>query len=202
MTVREPELVGPNREDVTGLSERKLQLRALHESLLTRQEVHLSLQQGELLRVRIDDQEKRHNELAVRVAVLEASAAGESPAAPTAASAVTVPPPRQRFKSSHDVAEAVGNAIAQNIEAESRNPMTPSPPPIEKVRELAVDAVQIAVDHLKAKQWDRLEAERKAADDDRLAERRARRKAMWAAIGMGIVAVGSIIHALVEHYSR
>lgn len=193
---REPEWVGPDtrREDMTGVSERKLALRAVHEALLTRQDVHLWIQQHTRLEKRVDAQEGRHQILVGRVDALEVAVG------------IVLPPMRQRFESSHDVARVVGEQIANTIEADSRNPDTPSPPPLEKVKAISEDVVRVAVDRLKAEQWDKLENERKHAEEDRLAlesiTAQGRRSAKWKLVGMAIVSVGSAIGWIVEHFVK
>lgn len=117
-----------------------------------------------------------------------------------------LPPMREKFASSNDIAKAAGTEIAQRIDAESRDPRTPSPPPPAKVAEISADVMRIAVDRVKAEQWDAREAERKAAEAQRVelvsANTTAKRNFWWATAAGGVTTALAIIAWLVEHFHK
>lgn len=89
--------------------------------------------------------------------------------------AIPLPTMRPQLGSSHDLAKAVGSEVAERFEREARNPSTPAPD-AKKLAELAEEPVAIAIAKIKAEWWDRLEAERKAAETERLATLAAEQK--------------------------
>lgn len=96
------------------------------------------------------------------------------PSPDTAPDSPGLPPMRPRYASTHEEARAVSIEIAQRIDAETRNPSTPSPPPPETMVKISEDVLQMAMDRIKAANWDRLEAERKDREAERVeAERKA-----------------------------
>jgi hypothetical protein len=129
-----------------------------------------------------------------------------------------LPPMRPESSSSHDLAKHVSAEIAEKVAAEIRNPSTP-PPDKEKVAAISVDMIQAAVNQvktaLKAENWDKLEAERKAAEADRLAllkaaeadklelaktNAREKLRMKWTAIGAVVTAAITTTVFIVEHF--
>lgn len=80
-----------------------------------------------------------------------------------------LPPMRAPMSSTHEVARTVGGDVAEAYAAEQRNPSTPPVVPPDKIKALVEERVAIEIARLKAAEWDRIEAERKAAESDRLA---------------------------------
>lgn len=102
---REPEWVGPDttREDMFGVSERKLALRAVHEALLTRQAVELWIRQHETLRQHVEAVSMHLKAVDARVVVLEDWRRNGSVPPPT------VPPMREKEASIHEYDPALAS---------------------------------------------------------------------------------------------
>jgi len=128
--------------------------------------------------------------------------------------ASVLPPMREKFASSNDIAAHIGEVAAKHIEAEQRNVSTP-PPDAAKIAQIIADPVKIAVDEIKAGWWDRLEKERKDAESERvrvelkakeqrdalaLDNERSRNKTKWAIALAAALALGTLIRELAEHY--
>lgn len=96
--------------------------------------------------------------------------------------------------SSMDLAEYVGREVSQRVEAETKNPSTP-PPDAAQIASISKDVMAAALVTLKAEQWDKLEAERKAAE-------KARTRAKWSAITGAVTTALAFTLYLVEHFTR
>jgi hypothetical protein len=82
--------------------------------------------------------------------------------------APALPPMRARTDSSLELAHHLGEMAGDEFTRDSADHSTP-PPDGARVAALVTEGVAIAIARLKAAQWDRLEAERKAAEDERVA---------------------------------
>ena len=140
-----------------------------------------------------------------RIQTLEHEAARKAAEGVTARMSVQHQSLQSDRDSSLDLAEYVGREVAQRVEAETANPSTP-PPDAQKVATISRDVMAAAIAALKAEQWDRLEKERKDADEDRraleLTTAKAKARATWAAVVGGVGALGSLLAYLIEHFAR
>jgi hypothetical protein len=109
-----------------------------------------------------------------------------------------LPPMRPELGSHSDLARAVSQTVAKRIDAEIKNKSTP-PPTTDTIAKIAEETVQTALTRIKAESWDRVEEERKAAERDRLTDRRRLRTVV---IVTTITTLGAIIAALVEHFAK
>ena len=112
-----------------------------------------------------------------------------------------LPPMRNRLTSvnTHEIAVAGGVEIARRYEAEAGASGTPSIPPPAKVADIGEDVLKIAINQVKAKQYDDLLEERKAAatTQRRLAvSAKNSRLKFWIALGLAAIAVAERI---IEH---
>lgn len=133
-----------------------------------------------------------------RVLDIEAKIFGGSKPKTWRSNVPPLPPMRPELDSHHALALEVGTAVAKRIDAEQKNPTTP-PPTAETMAKIAGDAVQTALTRMKAEAWERIENERKAAEDARVVDRRKLRNVTIVA---AITTAGTVIAALVEHFAR
>lgn len=153
-----------------------------------------------------------------RVEKLETAARSDAPERPSNES---LPPMRPESDSSHDLAKHVSGEMAKAVIADKRLPSL-TPPMMEVLTEVSEPAVIIAIDRLKAKQWDeKLAAEKKAAEEKAAFEQRAaveasiqaeklrlehvareaeKRRFRYTTAGSIILAVASLIAFVVEHW--
>src|SRR5271166_4813943 len=93
-----------------------------------------------------------------------------------------LPPMRPESESTNDLSKHASKEIAEKVAAELADPATPAPS-AEKVASITEDVMQAVITRLKAEQWDRLEQERKQAENDRIerlkANAKERTKAKW-----------------------
>lgn len=117
-----------------------------------------------------------------------------------------LPPMRAPLESTHEVVESVAGDVARAYEADVKSDSTPPTPSPKFVEKLVADRLAVEVLRMKAEKWDAVEAERKAAEAERVAlaaqNARGKVRAKWALVLMGITTAGTIIAALVEHFSR
>lgn len=112
---------------------------------------------------------------------------GGPPAAPA-----PLPPMRAPYDSAtSNLAEHGAIEIASKIDAEAKNPNTPSVPPPEKVAAISKDVLAAAIAQVKASQWDaqQLQEQEKA---------RAKRNAFWASVAAGVGTAGIVAREVIE----
>jgi hypothetical protein len=112
-----------------------------------------------------------------------------------------VPLIRGETQSSADLAEHVGKQVAAKVEEEQKNPSTPVPD-AAKVAAISKDVMAAAIMQLKSEQWDRLEAERKANEEDRRVKDREVAKFKIAALTATVTTTLATIAYLIEHFGQ
>jgi hypothetical protein len=113
----------------------------------------------------------------------------ETPSLKRAKELASIPPKRMRgqLDSSHDLVEAAGKAVAEQIEAEAIDPATPAPT-TEIMEQISKRTIRDVVMRIKEASLTEIELERIRSD-----------RKLWAAV---IIAAISSITALVEHFTR
>lgn len=199
------DIVGPEEEDVTNLTDRQIILRSY--------DAVLHLKAGIRLELTILDQ---------RISALEKRVFLDQ------VDSIPLPPMRPKFDSSLDArVNAVSSNIAEQYEKDLNNPSTP-PPDKAKIKSLVDEGVRIEMMRINAEKWERIEVERKNAETERLAvEKKAQddardlkkkadeqalalqadavtsRRRFWYAVGLGIfTTLGTTVAFLVEHYGH
>ncbi len=115
----------------------------------------------------------------------------------------SLPPMRGVADSVNEIVEHLSATVKQRVEAEFADTTTP-PPDAEKVASINKDVMAAALNQIKAEWWDKLEAERKANEDDRRALVASNIKEMskfkWAAALSAITAAITVGAWLIEHF--
>jgi hypothetical protein len=104
----------------------------------------------------------RVTEVDAKIGITMAShvSAYHSPSMATAHKLASIPPMRPQADSSHDLAKAVGTAVAEQIEQEIHNVATP-PPSAETMANIASNTVQEVIGQIKKASWHKLELEQR-----------------------------------------
>ena len=199
------DIVGPEEEDVTNLTDRQIILRSY--------DAVLHLKAGIRLELTLLDQ---------RIGALERHVFLTHP------ETIPLPPMRPKLDSSLDArVDAVSSNIAEKYDKDLKDQSTP-PPDKARMQAMVAEGVRIEMMRIKAENWERIETERKAAETERLAvEKKAQddarelkrkadeqalalqadavtsRRRFWYAVGLGIfTTLGTTVAFLVEHYGH